>query len=70
MPLGELQEDLCLCEGVSLSPMRLIVPRSEQQLVSAEAGLQPSEVAMFSRIEGIMMMDGAADHQDHADHAK
>ncbi len=70
MPLGELQEDLCLCEGVSLSPMRLIVPRSEQQLVSAEAGLQPSEVAMFSRIEGIRMMDGAADHQDHADHAK
>jgi hypothetical protein len=50
--------------------MRLIVPRSEQQLVSAEAGLQPSEVAMFSRIEGIRMMDGAADHQDHADHAK
>jgi hypothetical protein len=50
--------------------MRLIVPRSEQQLVSAEAGLQPSELAMFSRIEGIMMMDGAADHQDHADHAK
>ncbi len=42
--------------------------RLEQQLASAEAGLGSDEVAMFSRFEGLVMMDGSADQPSgHSD---
>jgi hypothetical protein len=45
--------------------------RLERQLASAEARLGPNEVAMFSRFEGVVMMDGSAGQpNEHSDHPK
>lgn len=43
--------------------------RLETQLASAEAGLGSDEVAMFSKFEGLVMMDGSADQpHEHSNH--
>jgi hypothetical protein len=44
----------------------------EHDLAAAEGGLSPQHVAMFSRFEGMLMMDASANHPpvDHAPHAK
>jgi hypothetical protein len=45
--------------------------RLERQLASAEARLGPNEVAMVSRFEGVVMMDGSAGQpNEHSDHPK
>lgn len=43
----------------------------ERDLAAAEAELDPQRVAMFSRFEGMVTMDGAADQShDHARQSK
>jgi hypothetical protein len=44
----------------------------ERDLAAAEGKLSPQHVAMFSRFEGMLMMDGSGNHPpvDHAPHAK
>jgi hypothetical protein len=44
----------------------------ERDLAAAEDRLSPRHVAMFSRFEGVLMMDGSGNHPpvDHAPHAK
>jgi hypothetical protein len=44
----------------------------ERDLAVEEVKLSPQHVAMFSRFEGMLMMDGSRNHPpvDHAPHAK
>jgi hypothetical protein len=44
----------------------------ERDLTATEGKLSPQHVAMFSRFEGMLMMDGSGNHPlvDHAAHAK
>jgi len=44
----------------------------ERNLAIAEGKLPPQQVAMFSKFEGVLMMDGSGDHPpvDHSPHAK
>jgi hypothetical protein len=66
---------LCAGDGIkSLEALRTAgVPQQdavllEQNLAAAEAALGPERVAMFSRFEGLVMMDGPQGHS--GDHAK
>ena len=40
----------------------------DRDLAAAESALPPQQVAMFSRFQGVMMMDGSDSHHDHHDH--
>jgi hypothetical protein len=44
----------------------------ERDLAAAEGKLSPQHVAMLSRFEGMMMMDGSGNHPplDHAPHTE
>ena len=63
---------IVLCAGdeikTSASMVKAGVPAGdashlEQELARAEANLDPAERAMFSRFDGIMLMDAASNHR-------
>jgi len=69
---------LILCAGDAIKSqdglMKVGVPSQDavqiaNEMTAAEGKLPAQQVAMFSRFEGVMMMDGSAEHQDaHHDH--
>ena len=67
---------LCAGDGIKSGDalVKVGVPSQDapllvKQMSTEEGKLPPQQVAMFSRFEGIMMMDGSGDHQDeHEDH--
>jgi hypothetical protein len=71
---------LILCAGDGIKSQEALtkagVPAGDasllaQQLATAEGKLASNEVAMFSKFEGIMMMDGSAESShEHPDHSK
>jgi hypothetical protein len=72
---------LILCAGDGIKSrealVRSAVPAGdaaslERALIEAEAKLPPQQVAMLSRFEGLVMMDGSGNHPpvDHSAHGK
>jgi hypothetical protein len=74
------QWSLILCAGDGIKSRDALVKagvpaddaaRLEQQLNSAEARLGSDEIAIFSKFEGLVIMDGSADRpHGHSDHPK
>jgi hypothetical protein len=73
--------ELILCAGEGIKARAALVKAGipfqdaavlERDLAAAEGRLSPQHVAMFSRFEGMLMMDASGNHPpvDHAPHAK